>query len=176
MCAIVQKRVATSCKTYPGLAGAKNWNNVMTDVYVYHFTRIGAVGEVIVSKRWATLDTIGQLGDAVLESQLVVDHTEVDESGFLIGYAHDERHPTDALWAQIRSLERRAHSRDEAALCLTEECDVKIRYVLSLESRELRKQAQALRKRRVEMMSGALGNQLDSQDFRPFRAPGPTAS
>jgi len=47
----------------------------MTDVYVYYFTRSGPHGEKVLSKRRATLETINGRGQAVMESQIVVDHT-----------------------------------------------------------------------------------------------------
>ena len=77
----------------------------MTDVYVYHFMRRGPAGENILSKRRATLGTIKGKGEAVMESQIVVDHTEVDGNGFLID-GIDNESPMDELWAEIRWLER----------------------------------------------------------------------
>ena len=72
----------------------------MSDVYVYHFMRRGPAGENILSKRRATLETIKGKGEAVMESQIVVDHTEVDGNGFLIGGIDNESHPMDELWAR----------------------------------------------------------------------------
>jgi hypothetical protein len=139
----------------------------MSDVYVYHFTRRGPAGENILSKRWATLEAIKGKGEAVMESQIVVDHTEVDAYGFLIGGIGNESHPMDERWAQIRSLERRANSRDSEALTLNE-CGEGARiYLLSLESRELRKQAQTLRKHLADSMAADLGNR-DSHVFVQF--------
>jgi len=127
----------------------------MTDVYVYYFMRRGPAGENFLSKRRATLETINGRGEAVMESQIVVDHTEVDGDGFLIGGVGNESHPMDELWAQIRSLERRANSRDSEALELNESTEEDRRYMLRLESRELRKQAQRLRKQRADSMAEA---------------------
>ena len=127
----------------------------MTDVYVYYFMRRGPAGENFLSKRRATLETINGKGEAVMESQIVVDHTEVDGDGFLIGGVANESHPMDELWAQIRSLERRANSRESEALELSESTEEDRRYMLRLESRELRKQAQRLRKQRADSMAGA---------------------
>jgi hypothetical protein len=141
----------------------------MSDVYVYHFMRRGLAGENILSRRWATLETINGKGEAVMESQIVVDHTEVDGNGYLIGRSGNESHPMDELWAQIRSLERRANSRDSEALTLNESGDGARIYLLRLESRELRKQAQTLRKQRVDSMAGEFGNRIDSQVFVPVR-------
>jgi hypothetical protein len=140
----------------------------MTDVYVYYFTRRGPAGENILSKRQATLETIKGKGEAVMESQIVVDHTEVDGNGFLIGGNGSESHPMDALWAEIRSLERRANSRDREALASNESGEADRIYLLRLESRELRNQAQRLKKERVDIMAGNFDNRMDAQVFVPF--------
>jgi hypothetical protein len=134
----------------------------MPDMYVYYFMR-GHGGEKSQSKRRATLETIKNMGEPVMESQIVVDHTEVDVNGFLIGGVDDDMHPMDEGWAQIRSLERRANSRDCEARQLEEGTDGRRKYMLSLESRELRNQAQRLKKRRAESMTGEFGTPLDSQ-------------
>src|ERR1700684_1791931 len=107
----------------------------MSDVYVYHFMRCGPAGENILSKRRATLETIKGKGDAVMESQIVVDHTEVDDNGFLMGGVSNESNPADELRAEIRSLERRANSRDSEALNLSESAEGARIYLLHLESR-----------------------------------------
>ena len=125
----------------------------MSDVYVYHFLRRGPAGENMRSKRRATLAAIIGLGEAVMESQIVADHTELDGNGFLIGSLGDESNPMDELSAQIRSLERRASSRDLEALKLSETTEGNRRYMLSLESRELRKQAQKLKKQRADWVA-----------------------
>jgi hypothetical protein len=140
----------------------------MTDVYVYHFMRRGPAGENILSKRRATLETINGMGKAVMESQIVVDHTEMDGNGFLIGGVDNESHSTDELWAQIRSLERRANSRDSEALTLDESSEGARIYLLSLESRELRHEAHRLRKQRADLMAGELDTRIDSQVFVQF--------
>ena len=137
----------------------------MSDVYVYHFLRRGPAGENILSKRRATLETIKGKGEAVMESQIVVDHTEVDGNGFLIDGVGNESHPMVELWAQIRSLEHRANSRDSEALTLNENVEGQRIYSLHLESRELRNQAQRLKKQRADAMAGELGNRSDAQDF-----------
>jgi hypothetical protein len=141
----------------------------VTDVYVYYFMRCREpAGENILSKRRATLETIKGKGEAVMESQVVVDHTEVDDNGFLIGGIGNESHPMDELWAQIRSLERRAKSRDSEALTLNESGEGQHIHLLHLESRELRNQAQMLKKQRADSMAGELGNRRDARDFLPF--------
>jgi hypothetical protein len=145
----------------------------MTDVYVYYFLRShGPAGEKSLSKRRATLATITLMGgEPVMESQIVVDHTEVDGNGFLIGGADSESHPADDSWAQIRSLERRAHSRDCEAMLMNEGTDGARKYMLSLESRELRSQAKQLRSHRAEMLVGELGDRIDAQVFANLGSP-----
>jgi hypothetical protein len=119
----------------------------LTDVYVYYFMRCcGPAGEEILSKRRATLETIKGKGEAVMESQIVVDHTEVDGNGFVIGGAGNDPHAKDELWPQIKSLELRAKSRDDERLKLNESTEGGHEYMLRLESRELRHQATRLRK------------------------------
>ena len=138
----------------------------MTDMYVYYFMRShGPAGEKILSKRRATLETIKNMGEPVMDTQIVVDHTEVDGNGFLIGGVDDELHPMDERWAQVRSLERRANSRDCEARQLEESTDGRRKYMLSLESRELRNQAQRLKKHRAELMTDEFGAKIDAQLF-----------
>jgi hypothetical protein len=136
----------------------------MTDVYVYYFMRSrGPADDHILSKRRATLEAIKGRGEAVMESQIVVDETEVDDNGFLIGGGASEVHPMDELWAQIRSLERRANSRDSEALTLNENTERDRIYTLLLENRELRNQAQKLKRQRADLMSSELGKRIDAQ-------------
>ena len=140
----------------------------MSDVYVYYFMRRGPAGENILSKRRATLETIKGMGAAVMESQIVVDHTEMDGSGFLMGGIGNESNPEDELRAEIRSLERRANSRDREALTLNESGEGDRIYSLSLESRELRNQARALKKERADLMTSELASRSDAQVFVQF--------
>src|ERR1700722_18896276 len=142
----------------------------MSDVYIYYFMRRGPAGENILSKRRATLEAIKGKGEAVMESQIVVDHTEVDGNGFLIGGVGDGSHPMDELWAEIRSLERRANSRNSEALTLDEAGEGQRIYMLRLESRELRNQAQSLKRQRADWMAGEFVNRSDTRDFLPFEA------
>jgi hypothetical protein len=140
----------------------------LTDVYVYYFLRRGPDGENILSKRRATIEAIKGKGEAVMESQTIADHTEVDSNGFLIGGSGGsggESHPMDELWAEIRSLERRATSRDREALTLNESGEGYRIHLLRLESRELRHRAQRLKKHRTEFMVGELGIRIDEQVF-----------
>jgi hypothetical protein len=160
---------ALRCKTYDLKANCCMQGELkLSDVYVYYFMRRGPAGENLLSVRRATLDTIKSKGNAVMESQIVVDHTEVDGDGFLIGGVDSESHPRVELWAQIRSLERRANSRDNEALTLDENAEGRRIYSLHLESRELRKQAQRLKQQRADAMTGELDNRSDAHDFVPF--------
>lgn len=141
----------------------------MTDMYVYYFMRNhGPAGKKVLSKRRATLEAIKNMGEPVMESQIVVDHTEVDGNGFLIGGVDDELHPLDERWAQIRSLESRANSRDCEAMQLNESTDGSRKYMLNLESRELRKQAQRLKKHRTNVRTDEFGAKTDAQPFENF--------
>lgn len=139
----------------------------MVDVYIYRFMRRrGSAGDNILSQQLATLDAIKGKGEADMESQLVVDHTEVDGNGFYIGGVGSESHPMDELLAQIRSLERRAHSRDSEALLLNESAEGARIYLLRLESRELRKQAQKLKNPPADFMASELARRCDNQRLR----------
>lgn len=118
----------------------------MTDVSVYYFMRHGVPGdEELLSQRRATLEAIKFRGEAVMQSRRVVDHTEVDGNGFLIGGASDKAHPE--LWPQIRSLELRAKSRDDDALGIEGSAASERRQMLHRESLELRAEARILRAR-----------------------------
>jgi hypothetical protein len=122
----------------------------MTDVFVYYFMRHGGPGgKELLSKRRATLKTIQGKGEAVMQSRQIVDATEVDGNGFVIGGASDGPHALDELWPQIRSLELRAKSRDCEALKIVEGAEGERKQLLHLESIELRNQARIL-KTRVE--------------------------
>jgi hypothetical protein len=117
----------------------------------------GPAGGEFLSKRRATLETISGRGEPVMESRLVVDHTEVDANGFLIGRASDDSHPVHELWAQTRSLESRANSRDTEALELDDGIDGDRKDRLRAESRELRDQARGLRKRLAIIKANGAG-------------------
>jgi hypothetical protein len=121
----------------------------MSDVYVYYF--IGpdnGAGEAPVSTRAATLEAIKGRGEPIMESQFVVDHTELDGDGFLPRYGLSTD-MAESLSSQIRSLKLRAESRDAEALKLNQTTDGAYQYMLHMESRELRNQAHELETRRV---------------------------
>lgn len=82
-----------------------------------------------------------------------------------MGGVDSESHPMDERWARIRSLERRANSRDYEALQLNDSSDASRKYVLRLESRELRKQARELKTLRADAMVSELGARMEAQAF-----------
>jgi hypothetical protein len=144
----------------------------MTDVSVYYFVRHGGpAGKELLSERRATLETIKGRGEAVMHSQRVVDHTEVDGNGFLIGGAGDESRPE--LWSQIRSLEARAKSRDREALKIVEGAESGRRQMLQGESLALRNQARMLKIRADRMRSDTLRNQIRAADDAGYWPPRP---
>jgi hypothetical protein len=97
------------------------------------------------SKRRATLQGIAGKGEPLMESRLIVDESEIDANGFLTGRASDDSDPIHELWAEIRSLESRANSRDREALTLHEADHRERMQTLRAESRDLRNQAAGLR-------------------------------
>ena len=125
----------------------------MSDVYIYHFTEwYGPAADNVLSLRPATLAAIkGKGGEPIMESQTVVDHTELDRDGFLVAQDGDGSCAVNTLSAQIRSAELRAASRDTEALRMNDGAEGKDKYMLSLESRELRKEARKLSDRRTEL-------------------------
>jgi hypothetical protein len=121
----------------------------LTDVYVYLFRRARKdPGEESDPPLRATLAAIKQIGEPVMESQIVADHTELDHAGFLSANNSGDAHSSSETTIEIRSLRLRADSRDTAALSLNETTQGLDKYLLQLESRELRSQARKLQDRR----------------------------
>jgi hypothetical protein len=118
----------------------------MTDVYVYRF-----IGKDRSAKpdpsfgRRATLDTIKAYGDPIMDSQIVVDDGELDSEGFFYESVANDPNSEASATSEIKSLNLRAASRDAEALDLDGEAGAQ-KYMLHLESRELRKQAQKLQR------------------------------
>jgi hypothetical protein len=125
----------------------------MSDVYIYYFTEwYGSGADNMLSIRPATLATIkGRGGEPIMESQIVADHTELDADGFLMADDGTASCAVNALSAQIKSTELRAASRDSQALKMNDGAQSKDKYMLRLESRELRKEARKLNDRRTEL-------------------------
>jgi hypothetical protein len=144
----------------------------MTDVFVYYFMRPGVPGgEESLSNRRASLETIQGKGEAVMQSQQIVDHTELDANGFVIGGPSNESKSVDELWPQIRSLELRAKSRDAEALKILEGAESVRKQVLHEESLELRNQALVLKARVEATRAENLRNQDPTQESITYWAP-----
>ncbi len=143
----------------------------MADVFVYHFMRHGGRGgKELLSKRRATLETIRGRGEAVMQSRQIVDATEVDGNGFVIGGASDESHWLDEPWPQIRSLELRAKSRDCEALKIVEGAEGARKRTLHFESIDLRNQARIL-KAQVERTKADKVRNRDRSESVSYWAP-----
>jgi hypothetical protein len=141
----------------------------MTDAYIYYFTvRDGVTGESVRSQRRATLAAIKRIGEPVMESQIVADITEIDPDGFAIDDASDGSPPPSDVTSEIRSLQLRADSRDSKALTLNETTEGGDKYMLQLESRELRSQAQKLHNARGASTAVAPGTASGTSDFAEF--------
>jgi hypothetical protein len=140
----------------------------MADAYVYYFTVLDeSTGHRVRSKRLATLETIKGRGEPVMETQTTVDETELDDGGFLVGRSVGGLHLTDELWGEIRSLNLRAASRDREALELEERTEGRRKYLLSVESRELRNQAKRLQKERSDILAAELSKAVDLDGIEP---------
>jgi hypothetical protein len=128
----------------------------MTDAYVYRFTVMnGAGNEIPADHRRATLDTLKGKGDPVMESQTIVDQSELDPEGFFASNSDDEAQSVDNVTAEIKSLGLRSQSRDFEARDLVDNSDGQRKYMLQLESRELVKQAKRLSNQLEEMANSA---------------------
>jgi hypothetical protein len=79
----------------------------------------------------------------------------------------NDSYSTEAVKNEIKSLNLRAASRDAEALDLDEDASGARKYMLQLESRELRKQAQLLQKQ-YEFAAAESDNQGDSLEFAQF--------
>jgi hypothetical protein len=142
----------------------------MADVYVYRFTDWEGATTPDVKRRRATLQTIKELGDPIMESQIVVDDAELDSNGFFCGSVANDSDPTEDLTSEINSLNLRAAARDSEALKLEEATGGAHKYMLQLESRELRKQAQKLQRqqkqqRQSEFAAAESGVHIDMMEF-----------
>jgi hypothetical protein len=131
----------------------------MADTYVYHFVPFPQAGFAATpSTRPATLSAIKGIGEPIMESQLVVDSSELDAEGFLtaaVGFCSSQ---ITALTARIRSLELRAASRDDHARSTRAVLNDKDVYMLSLESRHLRAEARLLTISRANLLAEEAGH------------------
>jgi hypothetical protein len=103
-----------------------------------------------------------------MESQIVADITEIDPDGFVIDEASDSSPRPGDVTTEIRSLTLRANSRDVQALTLNETTEGGDKYMLQLESRELRSQAQKLHNARGASCADAPGTAGGTADFAEF--------
>jgi hypothetical protein len=125
----------------------------MSDVFLYYFLeRSGPDREEKRSVRPATLEAIKGRGTPIMESQIVADQTELDAEGFLVAAFGTHSSPVNDMAARIWSLELRAASRENQAIVSTDGVE---KYMLDLESRELRKQAQCLKSQLAELRGRA---------------------
>jgi hypothetical protein len=139
----------------------------MSDMYVYRFVGPeGSGGNDALFTRAATLEAIKGRGEPLMESQIVVDHSELDADGFLLRFGIST-HEIDNLWSEIRSLELRAKSRDTEALKLNESTEGQSKYMLQLESRELRGQARQLKAQRIELLTEKFRRDAKTEDLVP---------
>jgi hypothetical protein len=158
-------------ESYNLIGGSLTSEIPMSDVYIYYFiTADDQNGEEMISIRPATLEAIKSRGLPVMGSQIVVDHTELDADGFLVIAAGSGSPEINDLTAQIRSLEVRAASRDNEAIDSTDGIE---KYMLSLESRELRKQARDLKSRRTEQAAGESGYKIGDIECQVTAAASP---
>jgi hypothetical protein len=131
----------------------------MADVYVYYFHPFAIGGEPLARSLFAaTLSAIEKMGLPIMESQIVVDGSEVSGEGILIPMVGFGSPSDTRLSARIKSLELRAAARDQQAQSMHEVTDGAAIYMLRLESRHLRQQAQRLSCQRAEEVAGELGH------------------
>jgi hypothetical protein len=141
----------------------------VTDRYIYYFTaRDSVTGETRLSSRPATLKAIVGQGEPVMESQLVVDHTELDDDGFFIAGIRGDSPVDDEINAQIKSVELRADSRDSEAQKMNDAAEGKDKYMLTLESRELRGQARQLKSQRTHLLADERSSHDETSDRLRF--------
>jgi hypothetical protein len=148
----------------------------MTDVYVYCFIeRDGPAQTNGHAGQRATLETIRTIGDPIMESQIVVDDAELDSRGFFMGSVANDSRPTEDVRNEIRSLNLRAAARDREAMILADDdaAGAAQKYMLQLESRELRKQAKKLQ-RQCDDAAAQSNHQAGAPDFGQLDA-SPTA-
>ena len=127
------------------------------DAYVYRFKGLNGIGrEGPDDNRRATLDTLKGMGDPVMESQTIVDQSELDQEGFFASNSSNESPSVGNVTAEIKSLGLRSKSRDFEARDLVDLCDGQRKYMLQLESRELVKQAKRLTGELEEMEARTL--------------------
>ena len=129
----------------------------MTDTYVYEFTGPhGSQGTEAFSRKRATLEMSKGIGKPLMESRTIIDHTELDGSGFLAAISGNGSGEMNDLNAQIGYFNIRATSRDHEALKLNDHDEGKGKCMLSLENRVPRVQARKLNQQLTDLMSSEL--------------------
>jgi hypothetical protein len=138
----------------------------MSDVYVYKFYLFPVGGEWRSRSLFsATLTAIEKIGTPIMESQAVVDASQITEQGYLVPSAGFGSLEITELSAEINSLETRAAARDLLAHSMDARADEAAIYMLSLESRHLRQQAQRLTIQRSEILAAEAGHISESMAF-----------
>ena len=143
----------------------------MPDAFVYFFLmHERSSGRLVRSKRRATLEAIKSRGEPLLESEMAVDDSEVDASGFLVGRSVDGEDPADELWGEIRSLRLRAGARDRETEQLNDGADDARKLMLDAQSRELRNRADRLQQLIHTPSGGTPGHRLPT--IAPYNGAG----
>jgi hypothetical protein len=143
----------------------------MADAYVYFFTALHrSSGKIVRSTRLATLAAIKSRGKPIMDTQTTVDESELDAAGFLVGRSVGGSVLGDDMQGEIRSLNLRATSRDREALKLNESTDGAPKYLLRVESRELRKQAGQMLQVRRDILATE-SNEADAAIDQPGVCP-----
>jgi hypothetical protein len=131
----------------------------MADVRVYRFVpHPTARLPALPSLGPATLDAISAIGHPIMESEFVVDSSELDARGFLASPVAFGSSEITALTTKIRSLELRAASRDRCAQSMRSDCDEEQVQMLNRESRCLRAQERELTIRRAKLLADEAGH------------------
>jgi hypothetical protein len=138
----------------------------MSDVYVYNFYLFAVDGEWRSRSLFAaTLTAIEKIGIPIMDSQTVVDASQITEEGYLVPSAGFGSLEITELSAEIKSLEIRAAARDLLAHSMDARADEATIYMLSLESRHLRQQAQRLMTQRSGILAAESGHISESMAF-----------
>ena len=138
----------------------------MSDVYVYNFHPFAVGGEWRSRSLFsATLTAIEKIGTPIMESQAVVDASQITEEGYLVPSVGLGSLETTELSTEIKSLEIRAAARDVLAHSMDGCADEATIYMLRLESRHLRQQAQRLILQRAEILAAESGHASKSLAF-----------
>jgi hypothetical protein len=130
----------------------------MSDVYVYNFQLFSVGGEWRSPSLFsATLSAIGKIGTPIMESQAVVDASQITAEGYVVPSIGLGSLEITELSTEIESLGIRAAARDLLAHSMDARGDEAAIYMLSLESRHLRQQAHRLILQRNEILAAEPG-------------------